>query len=134
MRNGFQNATDEQRTERQSEKNTHDGAWPFGTRPKHGQAMGQERRSGRLQQEITLGSSELFQRGNQLEAASILDDGFIAGALPIEGKAKSGDPNQWMKPQNTESDLIDEPDQVVAPFRVSRFMYQNGGEFLFTKN
>ena len=83
-----------------------------------------------MQQKALLWSSELFQRREQVQAARALNDGLIAGEFPIEGKSRSGYPNQRMKPQNTERDLIDQPDQVVASLRMGYFMHQNSREFL----
>src|SRR5216683_2924173 len=71
-----------------------------------GEAMAQEGRGGRLEQEPSFWVGKFCQRRNQLSATGALNDGLVAGELSIECQARASDPNQWMKPQTAKHKLV----------------------------
>src|ERR1043166_7451600 len=63
----------------------------------------------------------------------MLNDSFIAGEFAVERHAGSGEPDKRMEPQSAQGNFIKQADQIIAPFRVSHLMKQDGDQLLPVK-
>ena len=91
-----------------------------------GQAMAEKRRRGGLQQKSPFRIGQFRERGNQVAPVAALNHALVAGELPIQGKTRTGQPDERMKPQHTQAGFVDEACQVVAPSGVSQFVDEHG--------
>src|SRR5579859_309495 len=64
---------------------------------------------------------------------SFLNHRLVTGKFAIQGEARAGDPDERMKPQQTQSYFMDETNQVVASFCVGEFVEEDRIEFMFAE-
>jgi hypothetical protein len=77
--------------------------------------MSDERSGRRSQHEAILGAGELRQGRDEKASAAALQHRCITGELAVQRKARAGEPQQRMKPQQALREFVDQPQQVVAP-------------------